>query len=553
MTSVAGSALVNAGEIDAGGAVALRASGGAASVTNSGSLTGALVLTDAADTVTNTGTLRFAAGTDFGAGDDRLTNSGTVFLAGDIAFGAGADVFTNTGTVRLAGGPSPAMRLAALAAPAAATQSRILSGLETFNNAGLIDLRSGVAGDSLTTSGAFVGGTGSVLALDIDTGAADQLTVVGAATGVTRIVLEPLDGDAGLETGLALVTGGAGTAASAFVLDEGSRTSGFIERGLVFDAASGRFTLVGAPNPTAYRLMKLGENAGALWAASADAVAAHLGVSRDADPSAAGAWAEVSLGSLDRDQVRQFDNAGFVQTVDLGYSQQLRSLQFGYDFAGEGLRAGVTGGYASSDVDFVAGDRAKFEAYNLGFYMDLRRGPLFANALIKADRSKVRTTLASIGAGDRFDADTYGARAEAGYRFGGEGFYAEPTVSVTYVRSRFDDTGAFGAVVNFDPDSESRALAAVRLGGRRAFSDGQTLDLHLTAGAARSLGDDGGIDFSTGTLTTSLSDERVANYGLVNAGAALTSGPMTVFVEADARSGGDYKGGTGRVGLKVSF
>lgn len=553
MTSATGSTLSNAGRIDAGRTVALRVSGGAASVANSGTLTGALVLTDAVDTVTNTGTLTLAEGTAFGDGADSLANSGTMILAGDVDFGGGGDVFTNTGTVRLSGEAAPAIRLAAVAALAAPAQTRTLLGLETFNNAGLIDLRSGVAGDQLIASGAFSGGTGSVLALDVGADTADHLTIGGAATGVTRIVVEPLDGaDASLQPGVALVSAGAGTVAGAFVLDDGSRLSGFIERSLVFDAATGGFTLLSAPNPTAYRLMKLGENAGALWSSSADAVAAHLGAARDAGDGAAGAWAEVSAGSLDRDQVREFDDAGFVQTVDLGYRQDLTSLQFGYDFGGEGLRAGLTGGYATSKVDFAAGDRAKFEAYNLGLYMDLRRGPFFANALFKADRSTVRTTLAAIGASDRFHADTYGGAVEAGYRFGGDAFYAEPAVSVTYVRSRFDDTGAFGAVVDFDPDSESRAVAALRLGGRRELG-GRTLDLHLTAGAARSLGDDGGIDFITAARTASFADQRPGSYGLVRAGAALTSGPMTAFFEADVRSGGAYKGGSGRVGLKVSF
>ena len=73
----------------------MNALGGAATIVNRGTITGALLLTDNADSIANSGTLTLGGGTRLGAGDDLITNNGLVQLAGNVDFGNGNDCFVN--------------------------------------------------------------------------------------------------------------------------------------------------------------------------------------------------------------------------------------------------------------------------------------------------------------------------------------------------------------------------------------------------------------------------------------------------------------------------
>ena len=183
---------------------------------------------------------------------------------------------------------------------------------------------------------------------------------------------------------IVLVQAGAGTSAGAFSLDPGSRFDGFVEFGLAHNAAAGTFALVGAPAPAAYRLLKVSEGSQNLWHDSADAVSAHLATARDTSASGGGFWFQ-ALGEVgDRDKTRTFTNAGFGQSVDLGYRQDDFGGQLGVDLAGgsaEGFRFGFTGGYQNSNLRFETGsDGLSYDGFNVGAYGQLRSGDFYATA-----------------------------------------------------------------------------------------------------------------------------------------------------------------------------
>lgn len=93
--------------------------------------------------INNSGTLTSDIG--FTAGDDVVNNAGTFVVGATTDFVSGANVFNNIGTVRFAEG-------------ATAPVARTFTGLGTFNNTGgVIDMRNGVAGDTLTLPGGLQG------------------------------------------------------------------------------------------------------------------------------------------------------------------------------------------------------------------------------------------------------------------------------------------------------------------------------------------------------------------------------------------------------------
>lgn len=545
------STLANAGTITAGTGAAVRVTGGATTISNSGSITGALVLTDLADLVTNSGTLTLDRGTSFGAGDDRLVNGGTLTLDGDIDFGTGHDSLVNQGTLKL----SSALATSGIRAEAVMPVSRSITGVESFANSGLIDLRSGVAGDTLSISGGFTGSGASALALDVQFGAspvADRLVLAGAATGSTTVYLDSLGQGGSLQPGVVIVKAGAGTEAGAFTLAASQRVNGLFERGLVFDANAGTFALVSAPSNVSYKLLKVSEGAQSLWLGSADAVTARLAADRDSPSGLRGFWMSVVGNVATRDETRTFTSFGLSQTADLGYKQDVFGTQFGVDSGGTGFSFGVTGGYASSTMTFRgSADRVNFDAVNAGLYAGARKGMFFADALAKYDHYLLHTSLGSVGERARSNGDGYGGRIEAGLRLGSGSVHVEPSVSVSWAFVDLDPL-ALGETVSFADRAGGRATAGLKLG--KGFDlHGAWVNLYAQGEAVRPFGRRDGVRFTTGATTLAVGDRTFGTYGAGKFGASITSGKVSGFIEADGRYGDDYRGGGGRVGLRIGF
>ena len=190
----------NAGTIDAGAtgvaiAASLQGSNiGAATVTNSGTLSGASGIIGVVSgsggslTINNAATGRIVSGSGF-AIDTRastvatqVVNSGgilgAVALSNGSSFGNGGQ-FVTGGTSAFGGGAFGTTGTVSLASGSAGSAvSATLGGVGTFTNAGTIDLRTGSAANTLTIGGNYVGNNGSLLLqASTQAGTSDRLVI----------------------------------------------------------------------------------------------------------------------------------------------------------------------------------------------------------------------------------------------------------------------------------------------------------------------------------------------------------------------------------------
>ena len=508
----------------------------------------------AAVTITPTGTLDGYV--DLTDSDDTLVNNGTFNATGNSAFGGGSDSFTNTGTLAVA--------------PAATVATAVtFTGLETTANSGLIDLRNGHTGDSLTLPGSFVGSGNSTLGVDVavsPTGStADKLVIGGAATGSTTIAIDPLTSTPGvLVNDLVLVDAGAGSLADAFTLGGGAYTQGFVTYQLAFDAAGSNYALYGTPSTQAYEMVKASEGARQIFYRTDDAWSGHMrsirdaGVGDDTGRHGSALWGQM-FGSVDTSRSRQDVTAfGQATSVTLDNRQDFFGGQIGYDFGqvtnGKGVVFGLTGGYASSALTFRGTpDRFDYDAVNGGAYASANAGPVFIDVLGKYEHYWMRTVMPAAGVRQKLDGNSYGGKAEAGLRFGGDRFFAEPLVAAEYVRTDLDTLSSGPSSFDFDNADGLRGSAGLRVGS--VLTSGTTRTrLYAGASAVHEFKGRDGVSLSNGGETLGFRNDRIGTYGHGVLGVNIASGNrVSGFIEASGDWSDDYKGGGGRAGINIRF
>jgi outer membrane autotransporter protein len=465
-------------------------------------------------------------------------------IAGSSDFGGGSDRFVNTGVVRLAAG-----------LPAASVG---LAGLESFTNSGTLDLRNGVAGDTLTLPGGYAGQAGAVLGLDYGAnGVADKLVVGGVATGSTRIVLNAVAASATLlDKPVVLVKAGAGTAADAFVLDR--QNVGLVAYSLRYDAAAGGFALSSAAGGSVWRLGRSSEAAQAIWRQSADAWSSHMAELRDGGGDGTGTSGKRLWGqAFGAANVRHGDAGGY----SVNYQQDYYGGQIGFDLLGgqaddgRGVALGVTAGYVSSHVNFRAGpERVRFDTASVGAYAGLRRGPVFANLLAQYDHYDGRATdLASQWSGKQ-DGDGFGLQGEVGARLGSGALFVEPVASLAWQRTDLGDLHALGQTLDYDNATALTGRLGGRAGGSVDLGGGATALLYARAAYVHEFKGKAGLTFDSGGASERLAGQRIGDHAQTAIGAnILTLGPIAGFVEANADIGSNYKGAGGRIGISVKL
>ncbi|WP_193372914.1 autotransporter [Novosphingobium sp. AP12] len=514
--------IANLGTINTGTGYAISVLGGPAAITNAGVLNGRVQLS---------------------AGDDRFTNSGLFRAGASSDFGAGADVFTNTGTLLVD-------------APGTAPLAVSFTGLEAFNNSGLVELRNGTVGDQLTLPGTFTGSGASTLGLDLRSDAsgvmsADRLNV-GTAAGTTRIQLA-IDGTVYATPGVTLVQASAASSPTAFTLP--SSEIGFVALDLVYQPASFAYQLVGTPGSAAYRAAKALEGAQNLWYRSADAVTAHLTSLRDGGLASGGFWLQMSGGVDKRDESRTVTNFGITRSFDLDYRQDYYGGQAGFDFGGTGaLTFGLTGGYMSSTLRFDDATHFDYDAVNAGVYASFRAGGFFVNALGKYDHYWIDAVSNAVGYRESLEGDAIGAEAEAGFRFGSAKFFAEPVASLAYVSTTMDDLQALGQVLDYEHMDGLRGKAGLRIGGSSAIGAGNTITFYASGMAVKEFEGDSGVGFVSGPYRFDIGNRPIDTYAQGTLGFKVTTpSGITGFVEGTADVSKDYKGAGGRAGIKIPF
>lgn len=523
--------ITNRGTLNTGSGHAIVVAGGPAVIVNAGTVNGRVLLS---------------------AGDDRFTNTGLFRASASSDFGAGSDLFTNSGTLLVD-------------APGTAPLSVTFTGLEAFANSGLVDMRNGTVGDQLTLPGSFTGSGASRLGLDLTSSAAGVMTAdrlnVGTAAGSTQIQLD-LGGTVYVTPGLTLVQASAASSPTAFTLAPDLAEVGFVALDLVYRPTTFAYQLVGTPGAGAYRAAKALEGAQSLWYRSADAVTAHLAAVRDGrfsgGANAGGFWIQMSGGVDKRDETRAVSQFGIARSYDLDYRQDYFGGQLGFDIGTMGEKGGVvfglTGGYLSSTLRFEEATRFEYDGLNLGAYASLRAGGFFANALVKYDHYWIDAHGGSTGYKDSLGGDAIGAQAEAGFRFGSTGFFAEPLASIAYVRTSLDDLEALGQVLDYDRADGLRGKAGLRIGGTTAIGGGNMLTFYASGMAVKEFKGRDGATFVSGPYALALGNRRIGTYGQGTLGLNVTTpGGISGFIEGTLDASGDYSGAGGRAGIKIPF
>lgn len=545
LSSVTGSTLTNAGTIaNNNGGFAVLALGGPITINNSGRLTSDIVLT---------------------SGDDVINNSGTFVVGPNPDFGAGVDTFNNSGTVLVGSG-------------ATAPVSPIFAGLQAFNNTGgLVDLRNGRAGDTLTLPGSFTASGNSRLGLDIQFGAtntADRLILAGAASGQTQVLLNNVGGQAGFDPGnTVLVQAGAASNADAFDLAGGFTDTGFVRNEVIYNPADFSFRLSGAPSDAAFRTLNYVEGARNLWLKSADVVSGQLRAQRDAlwaygggEPSPR-LWVQMHGSVETRQGGRDVSAFGQTRSVNTGFEQDYFGGQAGFDFGGGsgdkgGFAIGVTGGYINSSLNFARSpDRISFDVVNAGVYGSYTSGNFFVNALGKYDYYWADAKSFSAGFDQSFKGSSYGGRGEVGVRFGSDSFFVEPAASISYVRTDFDNFSVLGTQVRFDEEDGLRGRAGGRIGGQFDML-GSKAAVYVGGNYVHEFQGEDGVSFTNNGQTFSYINGRTRDYGeaLLGLSVGQASG-VSGFIEGsyirsfkdDSAGRLPIEGAGGRAGLRIRF
>jgi outer membrane autotransporter protein len=523
VSSTTGSNLTTRGLTQASNGFAIQANGGPTIVNNTstGTIRGAIDLTDSNDTVNNAGLF------------DAIGNS---------AFGGGTDTFNNSGTLKATGGTTA------------------FTGLETFNNSGLIDLRDGAPNDTLNLGSAAFNGSGSShLGLDVDYpgGIADHL-VTGLANGSTLIDLNITNRFTFNFNGILLVDASVGSSSTAFSLTGGNVTNGFVRSVLRYNAANGDFLLFGLPDAAVFEGSRVASIADNAWYESADAIAAQLDTARDGAGHrnarrSWNVWGQIWTGRTDRKGSQSITVAGVTDTFDTGFRQSYEGVQTGIDHQSGGAIFGVTLGAGNSDARFFAtAHQTKLDIKNAGLYAQFNSGGFYLNGLAKMDWMDVSNDPGT-AFGANFNAKVFGVQANAGYRWSSTGgFYAEPSVGLSWVNTDIDDYSVGNlASVTFQSSDSLRARAGLRLGADLPAGGG-TFSPFVSANGFKELGNDNHATFDIGQNFL-LTDLKPRTHGEIGAGAAYTTGRVEAFLRGEIDFGKDYKGRAVRAGVRVRF
>ncbi|WP_390585925.1 beta strand repeat-containing protein [Erythrobacter sp. MTPC3] len=510
----------------------IRAAGSGVSITNNGEMAGFVSLSE---------------------GDDEFTNNAAFLVEGDSVFGLGSDILTNNSVLTVSSlGPVS------------------LLGLESFANAGTINLADGAVGNNLTIGGDFTGTGDSALLLDVslETSTADTLVIAGAASGSTILGFNPLGTSVNrLIDDILIVDAGSGSIDGAFSLDGGQQAIGLLLFDLVFDAANNDYLLTTAPSQAVFQISNIPEGIRNLWSPSADGWSDYMETrrtgSREQDGSIGGggdqrteAWFTGFGSTMDRDRavttVVNFVSSDFA--VD--YSQDAFGFQAGIDFGNDVFRYGLTGGFMTSQQNFSGtSDRIDYEVVNIGAYFAIDAGAFYANALVKYDDVSGDLLSPSGQIATEIDGSTIGGRAEIGVLIGArDGLFLEPNASLSYVSSDVSDFSAPQGDFVFDEGESALGKVGARVG--TGFDMGsRSGTIHLGARYVHEFEGEDGVSFISGTRSFDFNNGDFDDYVELDAG--VTIGDETDAVSASflghVITGDDVDGFGASVNLRFRF
>jgi outer membrane autotransporter protein len=195
----------------------------------------------------------------------------------------------------------------------------------------------------------------------------------------------------------------------------------------------------------------------------------------------------------------------------------------------------------------------KYDALNAGIYAGYNSGAFFLNGLAKYDHYRIAISDASAGLSSRSNGNSYGVKGEAGIRIGGSGFYAEPNVSVAYVRTNLDTIASQGVTIDFDRMNGLRGTAGLRIGSKMAIGENNVAIFYAAGDYVHEFRGKNGFVLASGPNSLGFSNIPLDDYGRGKIGVSLTSGAVTGFIEGNGIYSKQYKGGGARAGLRLAF
>jgi outer membrane autotransporter protein len=559
--------VINSGDISAGSFLAIDVDGGAATIINSGHITGFVDLTYYGDIFINQ---------NHGVFETKLTSY----------FGYGSDLFRNEqgGTVLAATDPS------------VIEFSQFLD-LERFENKGLISLQDGQVGDVFritntygATDLAFNGSGQSALAIDAFLGGpgstADNFIIDGDVSGQTKVKVNNTNTGPGVfnKEGIPVVfVNGATPKGNEFFLGNPIDT-GFFNYDLFFrPTGSGVFELRSFLGQGAFVLPQLITASQDIWHQTSDTWfdrTADLRVLLNSgpvptDPNARYAEGAPSSGNitpavrgsgnwLDREDSQSVTAYGRSYQYNLNRDLETIDFQSGIDFGKRGLLSdndilvfGALGGFVHADLDYDAINRAfDYQGGQVGGYATYLRGGLFVDTLVNVHLMEIDTGRA-LGFPSSLDATTVGVRTDSGYRFGSfnGGAFIEPLATIAVDWADIDGFSLGGNKVSFDDDANVRGRLGLRVGTSMQLWTGTTMEPFVIGSLWGNLSDDNQATLvSTGT-TFILKDDLDDVWGEVSAGVNFfnPSANTSVFAKLDVTFGDDIEGVGGKAGMRVSW
>lgn len=494
------------------------------------------------------------------AGSTILDNAGAWYTANRVSSFGAANIgaIVNSGLIQ-----------AVIDSPTAALSSTQFTGLATLTNTGTVSLSNGLAGDSLTISGNYIGGAGSVLKLDISGATADELHIAGSASGHTTIVLNTL-GNLPAVINTPLVTTGAASSPGAFGLPNGTVRSGLTQLGIVYSPTTNVYSLVQTLNPAAFETTRFAEIRRDAFYRSQAAWTSHLDQYRTADAErdeiqeGIHPWASAYGGGSNRSGAE----SAIFETANVGYNESYVGVQVGFDvveaIAGGSAVIGAMAGYTDADGKFdETNDQLMVNDFNIGVYAAYMQRGWFFNALAKFDpgTAEIKSPYASYQ--HSLKSSEAGLSLEAGKRIDLRRWYIEPEISITGVRGSVSggnaatassDYSVQGLAVNLADDASLRGRVGARAGmsASRAFG-GQLTPYVALAGVDEFTGADK-ASFGTGAGATDLKNTGLGAHAEARLGADLVwASGLTVSLEGNGSFGGNLGGGGGQMMIRLPW
>jgi hypothetical protein len=179
-------------------------------------------------------------------------------------------------------------------------------------------------------------------------------------------------------------------------------------------------------------------------------------------------------------------------------------------------------------------------------------GMFFANGLIKGDWYSVQANLLSVPALKTFNGNTFGAKGEAGFRFGSPSLYFESLADVAWTSTHIDNAVFPAQATTFAyPDAtQSRGEIGGRLGGQM----GQIMP-YVGVYAVDVFSQDNKYNMITGAGCPGgcmqLTDVKPGDYAKTDFGFTIVSwAGLEGFLKGEALFGDHTEGFSGRLGVR---